>query len=304
METNDTIKPSSSSSSSHHNAIVDITNVKLSEKFKKANVKFQATWGMWLDNAQSWAIYLNEMIDILHSEHPDWSIYTISKVIGRENDSLRGFSKTTIYRYLNNDNKALLDLTKSQNRQGKTKTKLQNNVDSVPIWEQNVPEESPESSSSSSSVANPELEEFRQQKGTTTTTTTPADFRENAFDQIVLEDSSSTSSSGGSSSGDMNDAIDSVYDLEDEEESTAEPHVIHDDPEKIMRQQEKQIKELIRANQNLEKDNEELREDYERVIPPYEIIETRNDIIDGKKRTQTIHVDPYKRTAWSEPHQP
>jgi predicted RNase H-like nuclease (RuvC/YqgF family) len=105
----------------------------------------------------------------------------------------------------------------------------------------------------------------------------------------------------------MNDAVDSVYDLEDEESNTAgEPHVIYDDPEKLIKQQEKQ-KELIRANQNLEKgnrelrtENEELREDYERVIPPYDIIETNE--IDGKKRTQTIHVDPYKRKAWSEQH--
>ncbi len=100
----------------------------------------------------------------------------------------------------------------------------------------------------------------------------------------------------------MTEAIDTVYDLEDEESTLQELHVIYNDPEKLIKQQEKQIKELIQANQNLEKgnrelrtENEELREDYERVIPPYEIIETNE--IDGKKRTQTIHVDPYKRKA-------
>jgi len=195
-------------SSPHH--VIDVTNVKLSEKFKKANVKFQSAWGMWLDNAQSWAVYINEMIDILHFEHPDWSIKTISRVIRRENDSLRGFGESTIYRHLNPDNKVLLDLTQQQNRKGKTKS--QNNVieQSDFKWNPNVLEDS-----SSSSKASPELEEFRQQKGT----------------KMLTE------------------AIDSVYDLEDEDEESSttagEPHhVIYDDPEKIMRQQEQQIAKL------------------------------------------------------------
>jgi hypothetical protein len=103
---------------------------------------------------------MNEMIEILHFEHPDWSIRTICRVIRRENDGLRNFGESTIYKHLSNNNKELLDLTKSQNRQGKTKTKLQNNVTEpfVLSREQKVIEDS-------SSRASPLLEAFRQEKG-------------------------------------------------------------------------------------------------------------------------------------------
>lgn len=122
---------------------VDIDQVQLSEKFKKASYNFHAAWNNWLDDATSWVIYLNEMIEILHDEHPDWSIATISRVIRKENAGLRGFSKSTIYRHLNMDNKSLLDKAQQEKRIGKNKIEDER-------------------------VSSP-LEEFRKEKGKTVT---------------------------------------------------------------------------------------------------------------------------------------
>lgn len=71
------------------NTNIDIANIKLSKKFKEANIRFQAAWTQWPDDAQSWAIYLNELIDILHYEHHDIQISLIERIAGISTDKAK-----------------------------------------------------------------------------------------------------------------------------------------------------------------------------------------------------------------------
>ena len=82
---------------------------------------------------------LNDMVSLLKKENPDWKISRIANKIWIDNEDLEGFSKNTIYRNLNENNKALLDPIKQQNASADRNNVL---VDSVPTWEQNVIEES------------------------------------------------------------------------------------------------------------------------------------------------------------------
>jgi hypothetical protein len=206
------------------------------------------------------------MIEILHFEHPDWSIRTICRVIRHENDGLRNFGESTIYKHLSNNNKALLDLTKSQNRQGKTKTKLQNNVTEpfVLSREQKVIEGSSSRSrqvagiddkkvieKSSSYTPNPEFERFRQEKGK------------------VVEPSDE----------------DDVIKIPDEQRE--QDQVIYQDTETVRIDLEKLTREY-----------NELETKYDQIIVPYEVHCTI--VVKGQDIPLTIKVDPYKRTAMPE----
>ena len=80
---------------------------------------------MGREAARNVSININELVSILHKDHPDWSINRIAHAIWAANEDLDGFSKTTIYDNLNNDNKALLDMTKQNN---KKKIVIENSV--------------------------------------------------------------------------------------------------------------------------------------------------------------------------------
>jgi hypothetical protein len=93
-----------------------------SKNFKEINNEVRAHWQLGREAGRNVSLKLNELVSILHKEHKDWSINKIFHAIWAANEDLDGFSKDTIYRNLNDDNRTLLDVTK-QNR-----TKEQNNL--------------------------------------------------------------------------------------------------------------------------------------------------------------------------------
>ena len=135
------------------------------------------------------------------------------------------------------------------------------------------------------------LKKFREQKGKIVQNNVMEHDVE-TFQHHLLEDSSIRRN-------DQEEGVIKEYDIPEPEDSFEEPQeeeqkeeVIYDDPARLIKQYEKQIEDLIKINQKL-------AQDYERVITTYEIIETVE--IDGKEFTHIIHVNPYKRTAWTEP---
>lgn len=92
----------------------------------------------------------------------------------------------------------------------------------------------------------------------------------------------------------MNEAIDSVYDLEDESNSTAEPHVIYDNPQKIIQQHEQRIIQQEKELDTWQVKYEELETKYEQVITPFEVRQTA--IVKDQELPFIVKVDPYKRS--------
>lgn len=88
-----------------------------SKDFDKTNHELKAYWEMGREAVRNVGIKINELVSILHKEHKDWSVSKIAYTIAAANDSLEGFSRKTIYNYLNNDNKALLDPGKQNQKQ-------------------------------------------------------------------------------------------------------------------------------------------------------------------------------------------
>ena len=84
--------------------------------------------------AKEFAKYINGMVIILHENNPDWSINRIAKQMWIDFQDLEGFSKSTIYNYLDDYNKRLLKPT------GRPKKK--NYKDEFQALETNVPEDS------------------------------------------------------------------------------------------------------------------------------------------------------------------
>lgn len=90
--------------------------------FEITNHELRAHWQMGREAARNVGEKINELVSILYKEHNDWNVKKIAYTIAQKNDDLEGFSYKTIYSYLDNDHKALLDPAK-QNRE-----KSQNNV--------------------------------------------------------------------------------------------------------------------------------------------------------------------------------
>ena len=66
--------------------------------------------------------YVNELVTIVHNDNKDWSLKKVCDYIAGRNDDFEelGFSSRTIYNYLNEENRQLLDT--------RGRKKLQNNI--------------------------------------------------------------------------------------------------------------------------------------------------------------------------------
>lgn len=147
-----------------------------SKEFTETNNKVRNEWEVGRKAARNVAKNLNELVAIIHKEHPDWTIKKIARQIWIANEDLEGFSTDTIYRNLNDDNRALLD-TRFQN-QKRNNVLEQSGLTSNPIVteesssrtlptaydvkEAETEEEEEEKKYQPSS----DLEEFRKQHGT------------------------------------------------------------------------------------------------------------------------------------------
>ena len=115
-------------------------------EYKQLREEFRYHWEEGRIAAEKAGKDLNEMVSLIHKENPEWSISKIANKIWIDNEDLEGFSKNTIYRNLNDDNRTLLDGSK-QNR---------NNVieQSVPMWEHKDIEDSSITSGSDDTIDN------------------------------------------------------------------------------------------------------------------------------------------------------
>jgi len=80
-------------------------NAELRSHFKMANRE--------IDNVKE---KTNQLVSIVHRDNIEWSIKKICNYIAAKNDDLAefGFSSKTIYRYLNEENRQLIDLQKQR----------------------------------------------------------------------------------------------------------------------------------------------------------------------------------------------
>ena len=101
-----------------------------SKKFNDVNHEVRVHWDMGREAARNVGIKLNELVNILHKEHPDWAVSKIAHAIWAANEDLEGFSRQTIYRNLNEDNKALLDLSHSSHTSRKSSRTIRFHVES------------------------------------------------------------------------------------------------------------------------------------------------------------------------------
>lgn len=111
-----------------------------SDKFEYVNQKLREHFQRSQDEIEKVKEKVNELVVIVHNDNKDWSLKKISDYIAGKNDDLEelGFSSRTIYNYLNEENRKLLNHT------GRPRGMLQN-IDIEQRFESvqtNVPEES------------------------------------------------------------------------------------------------------------------------------------------------------------------
>lgn len=189
-----------------------------SDKFEYINQKLREHFQLADKEIDKVKQHVNELVVIVHNDNKDWSLKKICEYIAGRNDDLEeyGFSAKTIYNYLNEQNRQLVDSRKYKRKKGDSTgrtrrgkgTKSQNNV--TEPFHESVHETVPEESSRTKSDNLTEIIDTLNKQ--------VADFP--------------SSSSSLSSSSDDNE-------------------VIYNDPGKIINEQQEQIKELLRENEEL-----------------------------------------------------
>jgi hypothetical protein len=98
----------------YHSNKFDNVNHKLREHFQLANKE--------IDKVKQ---YVNELVAIVHHDNKDWSIKKICDYIAGRNDDFEklGFSSRTIYNYLNEENRQLIDTGKYKRQKGDSSLK-------------------------------------------------------------------------------------------------------------------------------------------------------------------------------------
>ena len=84
-----------------------------SKEFTNTNNKVRNEWEDGRKAARNVSKYLNELVEILHKEEPDWTLKKIARQIWIANEDLEGFSTNTIYNNLNEENRQLVDKSHS-----------------------------------------------------------------------------------------------------------------------------------------------------------------------------------------------
>ena len=110
--------------------------IVLSKKFESKNNEVRAYYLEKLETDRNLSIKINELVEIVHQEHKDWSLTKIAQYICSVNEDLDNFSSKTVERHISQENRILLHVddkpTSTQNRKKKKEdeeeTKLQNNV--------------------------------------------------------------------------------------------------------------------------------------------------------------------------------
>jgi hypothetical protein len=242
-----------------------------SNEFESINDKLRQHIQLANDEIEKVKGYVNELVVIVHNDNPTWSMKKICNYIAGKNSDLEefGFSASTIYRYLNEENRKLIDARKSHSG----------------------------SSGSSSGrkpkyAPSPELEDFREQKGKWTI------LQENDTEQFgfiernqkVPEQSSSTTSTTSPSI----EIANSLEELLGKETTT-------DDDEDDEQEEADRIataaasSDLQQRIWALEQRIVYLEEDRRNLQKSYDVEETI--IVKGQEIPIIIHVDPYTRTA-------
>ena len=98
----------------YHSNKFDNINYKLREHFQLANKEIYKV-----------KQYVNELVAIVHNDNKDWSIKKICDYIAGKNDDFEelGFSSKTIYNYLNEENRQLIDTGKYKRQKGDSSLK-------------------------------------------------------------------------------------------------------------------------------------------------------------------------------------
>ena len=85
-----------------------IISDKNQKEYQEISNKLRNYWEIGKNAAAEVNKILNKLIAILHEEHPSWSITKIAYTIWVQHEDLEGFSRPTILRKLDDDNRRLL----------------------------------------------------------------------------------------------------------------------------------------------------------------------------------------------------
>lgn len=226
-----------SSSNKNSNTIV-AAGTYHSDKFEYVNQKLREHFQRSQDEIEKVKEKVNELVVIVHNDNKDWSIKKISEYIAGRNDDLEeyGFSTSTIYRYLNQENRKLIDKRKSHSgKSGRKSTKT---------------------SSSSKQPSNFDFtrnQKVPEQSSTTTTAT-------KTTNQTVPNVNKAKT---------MTEAVDEIYEIENNNEK-----VIYDDPVRQLQELQSEYKNLLIENESLLEENRLLQEENSRLKK--ELLELRN----------------------------
>jgi hypothetical protein len=99
-----------------------------SKRFEKKNDEVRAYYLEKLETDRNLGIKIDELVDIVHDEHPDWSLTKIAQYICAENEDLDGFSSKTIYDKISDEKRILYGRSEMIRSNNNNKTKLQNKV--------------------------------------------------------------------------------------------------------------------------------------------------------------------------------
>ena len=91
-----------------------ILSDKNKEEFNRTSHELRTHWKIGRNAAEEVTKRINNLVVILHEEHPDWSITKIAYNIWIQHQDLEGFSRPTILSKLNDENRKLL-----RNKDGK-----------------------------------------------------------------------------------------------------------------------------------------------------------------------------------------
>ena len=120
--------------------LAQVTNSYYSKDFEDVNEELRRHFQLANREIDHVKEKVNVLVDILHKDNKNWSIKKICEYIAGKNDDFEelGFSTKTIYNYLNEENRQLIDTRKHKRQKG----------DSARLRE------------------SPALKDFREQKGT------------------------------------------------------------------------------------------------------------------------------------------
>src|SRR5687767_15911602 len=97
-----------------------VTTAYFSKEFKKINDELRVHFGTANNEIEKVKEKVNELVTLVHDDNPKWSVKKICEYIAGYNDDLEtlGFSARTIFNYLNEENRQLVDTKIHKRKKG------------------------------------------------------------------------------------------------------------------------------------------------------------------------------------------